>query len=165
LVVQVDAAGSRASKFKHAATEKLGLNTRELVILAELMLRGPQTLGELRGRASRMHPLESLEVVRATLEQLMNRPEPMARQLPPAPGSRAERYAQLLAPDAHALDAAASSESAPPSQSPGTADPVLADRVSRLEAQVSTLRAAVAKIAQSLGEPDPTIGGAFDEPS
>ena len=163
LVVQVDAAGSRASKFKHTAGEKLGLNTREIAVMAELLLRGPQTLGELRGRASRMHPLESLEVVRATLEQLMKREEPLVRELPPLPGSRAERYGQLLAPEAHPLDAAggespaASAASAPASG--------LGDRVGRLEAQVAVLRSALQRMARALGEPDPTTGPEFAAPA
>ncbi len=83
------------------------MNTPEMVILAELLLRGPQTQGELRGRASRMHPLESLEMVRNVLQQLMNKPEPLVRQIAPAGGSRAERYEQLLCPGLHATGGAA----------------------------------------------------------
>src|SRR5690606_15304375 len=62
LVVQLDGHGSRTSRFRHEAGATLGVNRPELAILAELMLRGAQTQGELRGRASRMHPLDSLEV-------------------------------------------------------------------------------------------------------
>src|SRR5687768_8855049 len=57
LAVRVDQAGSRVHKYKHTASETLRCSAGQLAVLAELLLRGPQTLGELRGRASRMHPL------------------------------------------------------------------------------------------------------------
>ncbi len=96
--------GSRVPKFRHMAREVLEVTTSELVILAEMLLRGPQTVGELRGRATRMHPIASLEEAQALLDALMARPEPMVKELPPAPGSRAKRYMQLLCPDLHPLD-------------------------------------------------------------
>src|SRR3954467_6347421 len=105
LVVQQDGHGQRVPKFRHQFKEKMVLSTPEMVILAELFLRGPQTLGELRGRASRMHPLESLDVVKDMLRALAERPEPFIKQILPAPGSRAERYVQLLCPDLHRIDA------------------------------------------------------------
>src|SRR5215208_939996 len=105
LVIRSDMAGSRVNKYRQQAADVLHVRTAELVILAELLLRGPQTLGELRGRASRMHPLESLDVVKNMLRAMQDREEPLVRELPPAPGSRAERYAQLLCPDLHPLDA------------------------------------------------------------
>src|ERR1700712_3811830 len=92
LVVQQDGPGQRAPKFRHQFKEGMGVNTPEMVILAELMLRGPQTQGELRGRASRMHPLESLDMVQNVLQQLMNRPEPLVKEVAPAQGSRAQRF-------------------------------------------------------------------------
>src|SRR5687768_11603455 len=105
LVVRIEAgAGSRVHRFRHNATDALRVRAGELAVLAELLLRGPQTQGELRGRASRMAPLDSLDAVRDMLRALRERPEPLVRELPPSPGSRAERYAQLLCPDLHALD-------------------------------------------------------------
>src|SRR3954468_12919447 len=92
LAVRVDQPGSRVHKYRHNAIDVLHVRTGELVILAELLLRGPQTLGELRGRASRMHPLETIEVVRGMLTALSTRSEPLVKELPPSPGSRAERY-------------------------------------------------------------------------
>src|SRR5687768_344857 len=96
LVVRSDMAGSRVNKYRHNAGDVLHVRPAELAILAELLLRGPQTLGELRGRASRMQPMESLEVAKGMLSALRERAEPLVRELPPAPGSRAERYVQLL---------------------------------------------------------------------
>ena len=101
LAVRVDAAGSRTNRYRHNAGDVLHVRTGELAVLAELLLRGPQTLGELRGRASRMHPMETLDAVKDMLRALSEREEPLVRDLPPTPGSRAERYAQLLCPDLH----------------------------------------------------------------
>src|SRR5688500_11026021 len=85
LAVRVDQVGSRVHKYKHTAGETLRCSTAQLAILAELLLRGPQTLGELRGRASRMHPLPTLDDVKNTLRGLMEQQEPLARELPPSP--------------------------------------------------------------------------------
>lgn len=151
LVVRVDQMGARVHKFKHAAVEMLHARTAEVAILAELLLRGPQTLGELRGRASRMQPMESLERVRHMIRALSERPEPYVKELPPAPGSRAERYVQLLCPDLHPLDAAPVAVAS--TASPDRSD--LVERVEKLEAEVESLKSVVRKLAQSLGEPDP----------
>jgi uncharacterized protein len=151
LVVQTFSAGSRVPRYRHELPQKLPVNRYEMVILAELMLRGPQTIGEIRGRASRMHPLNTLEVVKEMLDQMMARPEPLVRQLPPAPGSRAERYMQLLCPDAHPLDA--------PAEAQGPAHPSnrsMGQRIDELERQTAALRQALRRLALGLGEPDPT---------
>src|SRR4051794_35418930 len=115
LAVRVDQVGSRVHKYKHMGIETLHVRQAELAILAELLLRGPQTVGELRGRASRMQPFETLERVTDMLRALMEREEPLVKQIPPAPGSRAERFVQLLAPDAHSIDvsAAVATQAAP----------------------------------------------------
>jgi uncharacterized protein YceH (UPF0502 family) len=152
-VHEVLLSGSRVAKFRHVAREALGVSTSELVILAELLLRGPQTVGELRGRAERMHPLESLQVVENILQSLITRPEPMVRPLAPAPGTRAARYAQLLCPDLHPLDASPAMATAAPPNAP--AESGGGGRLDRLEAEVASLRRAVESIAQSLGLPDP----------
>lgn len=151
LVVQTYLAGSRVPKYRHEAAAKLPVNRYEMVILAELMLRGPQTIGEIRGRASRMHQLNSLEVVKEMLDQLKARPEPLVRELPPVPGSRAERYMQLLCPEAHPTDAppAAPSAGQPSNRS-------LLQRIDDLERQMMVLRTALRTLATSVGEPDPT---------
>jgi uncharacterized protein YceH (UPF0502 family) len=147
LAVRVDQAGSRVSKYKHAAGEKLNCRPGEIAILAELMLRGPQTVGEIRGRASRMQPLESLEVVRGLLNALMERGEPLVKELP---GGRADRFTQLLAPDAHPITAPSDEPTITTARESG-----LAERVQKLEAEVQTLRAAIRRLATQVGEPDP----------
>ena len=156
LAVRVDVPGNRVHKYRHNAGEVLRARTGELAILAELLLRGPQTVGELRGRASRMHPMESVDVVKDLLRALSAREEPLIRELPPAPGSRAERYVQLLCPDLHPIDAPAAAVGTGPVAAPGQpVGPALAGRVERLEAEVKTLRDALRTLARSLGEPDP----------
>src|SRR5436190_4575290 len=157
LVVQQDAPGQRAPRWRHRFMEGANVNKPEMVILAELLLRGPQTLGELRGRASRMHPLDSLEMVRNVIEQLTNKADgPLVKQVPPARGSRAERYVQLLCPDLHVLGE--TDEAGPPDEpmreSAAAAGATLADRVKALEAEVSMLRVALLKLATEMGVPD-----------
>ena len=154
LAVRVDQAGSRVHKYKHIAVETLHCRQAEVAILAELLLRGPQTIGELRGRASRMQPFESLERVTEMLRALMERSDPLVKLLPAALGSRAEKYAQLMSPDARATESQDASD-APPVSAPST--PGLSDRVTALEGEVATLRTAIQSISQQLGIPDPTV--------
>jgi hypothetical protein len=157
LIVQQDGPGQRVPKFRHQFKEKTGLNTPEMVILAELFLRGPQTLGELRGHASRMHPLESLEMVRSTLEQLMNKPEPLVKRLAPAPGSRAERYVQLMCPGLHEVVEGEAGEPAPAERplTAGGGSGTVGERVAKLEEEVRALRAALVKLAGEIGAANP----------
>lgn len=160
LVVQQDAPGQRAPRFRHQFKEGVGVNTPEMVVLAELLLRGPQTLGELRGRASRMHALESLDMVRGVLQQLMNRPEPLVAQVAPSPGSRAERYMQLLSPDLHALDeggGGGETEDVPVGHQAGMAL-TISQRLASLERQVEMLRSALVKLAGEVGASAPSLG-------
>jgi uncharacterized protein len=154
LAREVNLSGSRVQKFRHVAREVLNVSTSELVVLAELLLRGPQTVGEIRGNASRMHPLESLESTRAVLESLMGRGEPtgpLAREVSPAPGSRAPRFAQLLCENLHPIDFGSAPAAA---QAPATAaDSGLSGRVEALEEEVAKLRESLATLAAALGQP------------
>jgi uncharacterized protein YceH (UPF0502 family) len=153
LVVQQDGPGQRAPKFRHQFKEGLNVNTPEMVILAELLLRGPQTQGELRGRASRMHPLESLDMVKNVLQQLMTRPEPLVKEVVPAPGSRAERFVQLLSPELHSLEVSERIESG--ESSPASGALTMSQRVVQLEGEVAMLRSALIKLATEIGAANP----------
>jgi uncharacterized protein len=159
LVVRVDTVGSRVHKYRHMAGETLRCRAGELAVLAELLLRGPQTLGELRGRASRMSPLNSLDDAKTMIRALGEHTEPLVKEIPPAPGSRAERYVQLMAPDAHPIqDAPVAGGASAASSSSVSSSPAgrgLADRVAALEGEVATLRAALQKLAAAVGEADP----------
>jgi hypothetical protein len=156
-VVFADTLGSRVTKFKHTAREALQVGTSELVILTELLLRGPQTTGELRGRASRMHELGSLEEVRNLLQHMMELAEPLVRRLPPAPGGRAEQFAQLLCPDLHPIAEGGYAPSAGGGGEGGQAGggqqaAALEERLEHIEAELAELRAAIRRLAEALGE-------------
>lgn len=138
LIIRADMAGSRVNKFRHQAGESLHARPAEIAIVAELLLRGPQTLGELRGRASRMQTFDSIEAVKNMLTALMSREEPLVRELPPAPGSRADRYSQLLCPHSHPVEAGGGV--------PGDASPQ-----SGLEVRVETLEKELAQIRGRYG--------------
>lgn len=157
LAVMVDMSGSRVLKYKHDVRETMGLSTAELVILAELMLRGPQTVGELRTRSSRMHPSESLDAAQNVLNGLIDREAPLVKRLGAAPGSRAERYVQLLCPDLHPLEV-----TAVPATS--VADAGIVDRVGQLEAEVAHLRRVLQRVTESLGEPQLLETPSSDQP-
>jgi len=96
-LVTQSAEGGRVAKYCHNLDGKLKLDPAELAVMAELLLRGPQTPGELRQRASRMTPLESLQQVEDLLEDLLSRDEPVLVRLPRQPGRKEARYAHLLA--------------------------------------------------------------------
>jgi uncharacterized protein len=88
--------GGRVPKYAHSAAAKLHLDPPELALLCELLLRGPQTLGELRTRCERMHPFADLGEVEAVLTELAEREAPLIVKLPRQPGRKEHRYAQLL---------------------------------------------------------------------
>jgi uncharacterized protein YceH (UPF0502 family) len=124
--------GSRVAKFRHLLDEALQLTPSEIALLAVLMLRGPQTLGELRTRSERLYPFPSIDDVQRALDGLAERElvERMARR----PGQKEERYRQLLGgeePAEHAVE-----------ESPERVDlapPPADDRVSELEERVGEL--------------------------
>jgi uncharacterized protein YceH (UPF0502 family) len=118
--------GRRAAKYRHLLDVALGLSGPELSLLCVLMLRGPQTPGELKARSERLHPFASPAEVEVTLEGLAGR-ELVARR-PRRPGQKEDRYAQLLG-DASAQDTGAV---APP-------EPPRPDRLAELEARVERL--------------------------
>lgn len=167
LAVRVEQSGARVSKYKHLGAEKLELRPAELALLAELLLRGPQTVGELRGRASRMQAFESLDAVVGFLRGLMEKQPPMVKRLPPAPGTRAEKYMQLLGEEsAESAESEAGDmeeESPEPSAAPSPRSAptdsgellALTSRVTALEAETAALRAAVRRMAADMGMADP----------
>lgn len=125
LLLSISGAGSRVPKYGHRLSEKLNLGRRELALLCELMLRGPQTLGELRTRADRMHHFDDT----AEVESVLDRMPELVTKLPRRPGEKETRYAHLL--------------SGPPEiavPSPEAAPLTRADRIGELEAEVAQLR-------------------------
>ena len=118
-------AGSRATKYRHLLDEALGLGGPEISVLAVLMLRGPQTPGELRARTERLHRFEGSDELRETIERLAAR-ELVAR-VGRRPGQKEERYAHRLAGD----------------EEEEASGPTLEERVARLESELEALKNAV----------------------
>lgn len=129
------AEGVRSAKYCHNLEGLLRLEPEELAVLAELLLRGPQTVGELRGRAERMHPLADLATVEEILQQLGEREPALAIQLPRQPGRKEPRFAHLLAgmPE-HEQTTEAPAE---PARLQVAAEN---ERITRLEEEVASLR-------------------------
>jgi len=90
---------SRVPKYKHVLPEVMHLSHPEVAVMCVLMLRGPQTPGELRGNASRLHEFTGLEEIEQTLNGLITRDEPLVVRLPRQPGQKEVRFAHLLAGD------------------------------------------------------------------
>ena len=165
LIIETHLEGSRVPKFRHNAREELDVGTRQLIVLTELLLRGPQSVGELRTRASRMRPLETLEVVESALSDLMAHDPPYVRELPPEPGSRAKRFVQLLCPDLHPVTTHTAVHSgaeqagglrttagAPRADISSATVDAMTQRLDRLEDELSHLKDVVTKLAEALGE-------------
>lgn len=144
LVATYAGVGSRVVKYVHRLLETLGVDTPELAILCELLLRGPQTPGELRGRASRMHPFGSPAEVRTVLAALAARPEPYVVELPRAAGCKENRFAHAFGPLPDVAPAAPPRVAAPaparPAPEPHGRIQELEKRIADLEAQIAALR-------------------------
>ena len=133
---------SRVPKYKHVMTEVLHLSQAQLALMCVLMLRGSQTVGELRERASRLHEFSSLEEVEATLNSLISRePETLVTRLPRQVGQKEIRFAHLLAGEV-ALD------SVTETPAPRRSSTQQIDRVAKLEEDVSVLKNQVGQLQQ-----------------
>jgi uncharacterized protein YceH (UPF0502 family) len=143
--------GSRAIKYRHLAEETLGLGREQLAILAVLLLRGPQTPGELKGRSERMATIASLDEVEQILATLGERG--YAKRLPRRPGQKEDRFMHLLGGDAEPEPDQLGARPAV-SQGEGAEEPYsgpsLLERVAALEAEVASLRS---ELQELRGEP------------
>jgi uncharacterized protein YceH (UPF0502 family) len=144
LLRQIQPAGSRVTKFEHLLAQELRLDRRELAVLGVLMLRGPQTAGELYARTARLEPFADLADLEGVLESLIARePEPLVVRLPRRPGQKEARYAHLLSGEPVQADMSAMAEEpAAPTRRAHVDD----DRVTALERTVEELRAEVATL-------------------
>ena len=114
LAEKIFKADSRVPKYQHSFAEKLNISKSQVAVLCELMLRGPQTTGELRGRAGRMFKFEDLQQVEAILQGMIEREPPLVIKLPRQPGRKERRYMHLLSgePDITEEELAAPEEAA-----------------------------------------------------
>lgn len=137
LVRTVHRSESRALRYRQALSESLNLHEPETAAMCVLLLRGPQTPGEIRARTGRMFAFRDPEHVQVTLESLMTLSTPLVTELPRRPGQKEARYAHLLAGDPDVQDAEPAGDAA-------------AERVGALEAEVAELRSEVAGLRERL---------------
>ena len=137
-------ADSRVTKYEHRLQEVFNFTRPEIAVLCVLLLRGPQTPGELRGRTERMHHFEALDDVQSALQKLAQRDPPLVKVLPRQPGTKESRWVHLMAGDV----------AVPESHQPGatTVDrtPGDGERLTQLEEEVAALRREVGVIKDQL---------------
>ncbi len=144
----VSGESSRVAKYRHLLAEKMGLVPAELAVMCELLVRGPQTVGELRTRCERMQPFADLTAVEEVLKELSEREDPLIVRLPRRPGRKEARNAHLFCgpPDMTTEEHEVSPE-------PARVRIMAADeRVEKLEEEVCALRAEVAGLRQAVEE-------------
>lgn len=139
-------ADSRVPKYEHRMQEAFNFTRRETAVMCVLMLRGPQTPGELRGRTERMHRFEDLTDVQSTLQKLMTREgEPLVKVLPRQPGTKEARYAHLLAGEKPEWNAPAPAVVETPAGNSGDSE-----RITALEEEVGNLKKDIAELKMEL---------------
>ena len=142
LVRSVSAADSRVTKYEHRLQEAFNFYRHEIAILCVLLLRGPQTPGELRTRTERMHSFDDLSAVQSSLQHLMKREPPLVKILPRQPGTKEARYAHLFSGDVGVFEAKPQAEA--------TANSLGADgeRITILEEKIAGLQKEIAELRQ-----------------
>ena len=145
---QIQPVGSRVTRFEHLLVEVLKLDPRELAVLGVLMLRGPQTPGELHARTARLASFANIPDLEEVLESLIARqPEPLVARLPRRPGQKEVRYAHLLGGEPTQADPPETADEPPlPTRRADVGD----DRLAALERTVEALRAEVAAVRAEL---------------
>jgi len=142
LVRSVSASDSRVTKFEHRLQEVFNFYRHEIAILCVLLLRGPQTPGELRGRTERMHSFDDLGAVESSLHHLIERDPPLVTALNRQPGTKEVRYAHLLSGDVAVSGGKTQSEPEAVLRSSNE------ERVTKLEGEVAALRREIADLQQ-----------------
>jgi hypothetical protein len=142
LARSVSAADSRVTKYEHRLQEAFNFDRREAALFCELLLRGPQTPGELRTRAERMHRFDDLSEAQSALQRLMNREPPLVRVLARQPGTKESRYMHLLSGEGTPVGSTAGREL------PESLEREKMDGLSRLSSEVGELRRDVAELKQ-----------------
>jgi uncharacterized protein YceH (UPF0502 family) len=148
LAVMIMSAGSRVAKFRHELLNHFDLSPREVALLCVLLLRGPQTLGELRSRTERMQFFDSLEQVESFLADLARGESPLVRVLPARPGQKESRYVQLLSSEPIVPESEPIQENdSPPTEARSAMD---TSRLEAVEKQVAELKAELRDLREEL---------------
>jgi uncharacterized protein YceH (UPF0502 family) len=141
-------ADSRVTKYEHRLQEAFNFSRPETAVLCVLLLRGPQTPGELRSRTERLYRFEDLETVHSALQHLMERQPPLVKVLPRQPGTKESRFAHLLSGDVEGWEPESVADTAT-----GTAGSSSdSERIARLEAEVAALHEEVTALKQQLAD-------------
>jgi uncharacterized protein YceH (UPF0502 family) len=150
------ATDSRVAKFEHRLADVFNFHRHEIALICVLLLRGPQTPGELRTRTERLYSFDDLNAVHSALNLLMNRQPPLVKLLSRQPGTKEARYAHLLSGDvadqvgpASAANATASAESSSAAHEAAIAS-TYSERLMELEREVADLRSEVSDLKQQL---------------
>jgi uncharacterized protein YceH (UPF0502 family) len=144
-------ADSRVTKFEHRLQEVFNFDRREIAVVCVLLLRGPQTPGELRSRTERMYQFEALDDIISTLDRLAQREPPLARVLPRQPGMKESRYTHLFSGEPTVSDVTGTESVASRASSPANAGTTsVIDRLAALEEEVAHLRQELAEVQQQL---------------
>ncbi|HEV2697508.1 MAG TPA: YceH family protein [Terriglobales bacterium] len=143
-------ADSRVSKYEHRLQEVFNFDRREMALLCVLLLRGPQTPGELRGRGERMYRFETLDDVQSTLQRLIDRS--LARVLPRQPGTKESRYMHLFSGDIAPESEHLQSAPARTTSSSGFSGSDTDSKVRDLQSEITTLKQQVAELRRELDE-------------
>jgi hypothetical protein len=162
LAGQARGADGRVTKYEHWLGEVFNFSRAETALMCVLLLRGPQTPGELRGRTERMHRFEEIGEVLAGLEKLMEREPPLVTVLPRQPGTKESRYAHLLTVPVESVVAAFVAEPACSRREAGLdagPDTGHKERIAQLEATVAELRQEVIALRQKIDDLFGDCGG------
>jgi len=167
-IARLTTTGGRVGKYCHSMTEKLGLGAKARAVLAELMLRGPQTAGELRNRGERMAPIADVAEAEALLLELQRLAPPLVMKLPRQPGHKEQRYRQLFsgAPEVGEIEPSeAAGDEAGPDEAPvaprigrvrdavsGAHSAGGGDRLGPLESEIGLLRGEVGELRKEVEE-------------
>ena len=146
LVRSVSPADSRVTKYEHRLQEAFNFYRHEIAIVCLLLLRGPQTPGELRSRSERMHSFDDLSAVQSSLQHLMRREPPLVKPLPRQPGTKETRYAHLLSGDVAQAEPELKVKADTLDRS------VDGDRVRQLEEEIARLKNEVADLKQEFAQ-------------
>ncbi|HEY2820859.1 MAG TPA: YceH family protein [Candidatus Acidoferrum sp.] len=147
------ATDGRVAKFEHRLADVFNFHRHEIALMCVLLLRGPQTPGELRTRTDRLYAFDDLNAVHSALNFLMNRQPPLVKVLARQPGTKEARYAQLLSGDVadHATPSHETRESdAPSAAEEASVSATYAERMADLEREVADLRNEVTELKQQL---------------